>query len=88
MGTVRGLHLSSSSAGVLGLSVWSDRWILYFNPQEGARRFKLQVEMQCRCIGCVKKVEKAMASIGSLRGTAWLTVLRSLFLSEDSGNHS
>ncbi|KAG2636619.1 hypothetical protein PVAP13_2NG461400 [Panicum virgatum] len=35
---------------------------------EGARRFTLQVEMQCRCIGCVKKVEKAMASIGSLRG--------------------
>ncbi|PAN13686.1 hypothetical protein PAHAL_2G357100 [Panicum hallii] len=35
---------------------------------EEARRFTLQVEMQCRCIGCVKKVEKAMASIGSLRG--------------------
>ncbi|OEL14640.1 hypothetical protein BAE44_0024343, partial [Dichanthelium oligosanthes] len=35
---------------------------------EGAKRFTLQVEMQCRCTGCVKKVEKAMASIGSLRG--------------------
>ncbi|CAN6205134.1 unnamed protein product [Urochloa humidicola] len=35
---------------------------------EGAKRFMLQVEMQCRCIGCVKKVEKAMASIGSLSG--------------------
>ncbi|CAN6167898.1 unnamed protein product [Urochloa humidicola] len=35
---------------------------------EGAKRFTLQVEMQCRCIGCVKKVEKAMASIGSLSG--------------------
>ncbi|CAN6175230.1 unnamed protein product [Urochloa humidicola] len=35
---------------------------------EGAKRFILQVEMQCRCIGCVKKVEKAMASIGSLSG--------------------
>ncbi|CAN6198808.1 unnamed protein product [Urochloa humidicola] len=35
---------------------------------EGAKRFTLHVEMQCRCIGCVKKVEKAMASIGSLSG--------------------
>ncbi|CAN6300129.1 unnamed protein product [Urochloa humidicola] len=33
---------------------------------EGAKQFTLQVEMQCRCIGCVKKVEKAMASIGTL----------------------
>nr|CAB3454153.1 unnamed protein product [Digitaria exilis] len=33
-----------------------------------SKRFVLQVEMQCRCIGCVKKVEKAMASIGSLSG--------------------
>ncbi|KAM0836488.1 hypothetical protein ACQ4PT_062300 [Festuca glaucescens] len=37
---------------------------------EGAknRRFSLQVDMQCRCMGCVGKVEKAMASIGSFRG--------------------
>ncbi|KAM0885429.1 hypothetical protein ACQ4PT_030355 [Festuca glaucescens] len=37
---------------------------------EGAehRRFSLQVDMQCRCTGCVGKVEKAMASIGSFRG--------------------
>ncbi|KAM0885423.1 hypothetical protein ACQ4PT_030351 [Festuca glaucescens] len=37
---------------------------------EGAenRRFSLQVDMQCRCMGCVGKVEKAMASIGTFRG--------------------
>ncbi|KAJ1290698.1 hypothetical protein BS78_02G265500 [Paspalum vaginatum] len=35
---------------------------------EGSRRFTLQVEMQCRCIGCVRKVEKAMASLGSFSG--------------------
>ncbi|TVU10289.1 hypothetical protein EJB05_43810, partial [Eragrostis curvula] len=36
--------------------------------QEEVKRFRLQVEMQCRCIGCIRKVEKAMASIGSLSG--------------------
>ncbi|XP_051189440.1 uncharacterized protein [Lolium perenne] len=32
------------------------------------RQFSLQVDMQCRCMGCVSKVEKAMASIGSFKG--------------------
>ncbi|XP_044378874.1 uncharacterized protein [Triticum aestivum] len=38
--------------------------------QEGAKhaRFSLQVDMQCRCMGCVGKVEKAMAAIGSFTG--------------------
>ncbi|CAD6218235.1 unnamed protein product [Miscanthus lutarioriparius] len=35
---------------------------------EASRRFRFQVEMHCRCIGCVRKVEKAMASIGSFSG--------------------
>ncbi|TVU10311.1 hypothetical protein EJB05_43834, partial [Eragrostis curvula] len=35
---------------------------------EEVKRFRLQVEMQCRCIGCIRKVEKAMASIGSFSG--------------------
>ncbi|CAM0952859.1 unnamed protein product [Alopecurus aequalis] len=37
---------------------------------EGAKhsRFSLQVDMQCRCKGCVGKVEKAMASIGAFTG--------------------
>ncbi|KAL6601380.1 hypothetical protein ACP70R_044600 [Stipagrostis hirtigluma subsp. patula] len=42
--------------------------LCFFDSQEGVRRFRLQVEMQCRCIGCVRKVEKAMATIGSLSG--------------------
>ncbi|KAM0836483.1 hypothetical protein ACQ4PT_062297 [Festuca glaucescens] len=32
------------------------------------RQFSIKVDMQCRCMGCVGKVEKAMASIGSFRG--------------------
>uniref|UniRef100_A0A453LJG1 HMA domain-containing protein n=1 Tax=Aegilops tauschii subsp. strangulata TaxID=200361 RepID=A0A453LJG1_AEGTS len=38
--------------------------------QEGAKhaRFSLQVDMQCRCMGCVGKVEKAMAAVGSFTG--------------------
>ncbi|ONM57150.1 uncharacterized protein [Zea mays] len=35
---------------------------------EAPRRFRFQVEMRCRCIGCVRKVEKAMVSIGSFGG--------------------
>ncbi|XP_037443018.1 uncharacterized protein LOC119322825 isoform X2 [Triticum dicoccoides] len=39
---------------------------------EGAKhthiRFRLQVDMQCRCMGCIDKIDKAMAAIRTFTG--------------------
>ncbi|CAD6223913.1 unnamed protein product [Miscanthus lutarioriparius] len=50
-----------STARLITMTLASAAW-------EAFRRFRFQVEMHCRCIGCVRKVEKAMASIGSFSG--------------------
>ncbi|KAF0910665.1 hypothetical protein E2562_004659 [Oryza meyeriana var. granulata] len=34
----------------------------------GVKQFKLQIDMQCRCTGCARKIEKAMVCIGSVSG--------------------
>uniref|UniRef100_J3MZW0 HMA domain-containing protein n=2 Tax=Oryza brachyantha TaxID=4533 RepID=J3MZW0_ORYBR len=34
----------------------------------GVKQFRLQIDMQCRCMGCIKKIEQAMVSIGSVSG--------------------
>uniref|UniRef100_A0A0E0M474 HMA domain-containing protein n=1 Tax=Oryza punctata TaxID=4537 RepID=A0A0E0M474_ORYPU len=35
---------------------------------DGVQQFRLQIDMQCRCMGCIRKIEKAMLCIGSLTG--------------------
>lgn len=52
-----------------------ERQASFGSSQQGTRRFRLEVDMQCRCMGCVRKIEKAMASIGSFSGTQPLWLL-------------
>uniref|UniRef100_A0A0E0DWX6 HMA domain-containing protein n=1 Tax=Oryza meridionalis TaxID=40149 RepID=A0A0E0DWX6_9ORYZ len=35
---------------------------------DGLKQFRLQIDMQCRCMGCIRKIEKAMVCIGSVTG--------------------
>ncbi|GJN34538.1 hypothetical protein PR202_gb23209 [Eleusine coracana subsp. coracana] len=71
MRTVRSFLSCSSHFGSMNPDVSRqtyDRQLSFFNSQEGVKRFRLHVEMHCRCIGCIRKVEKAMASIGRFNG--------------------
>ncbi|KAL6844906.1 hypothetical protein ACP4OV_025565 [Aristida adscensionis] len=50
-----------------------DMQLWFFHSQEEVKQFRLQVEMHCRCKGCIRKVDKAMMNIGSFSGI-WTSV--------------